>query len=133
MGFEDRSVERVAFVSEKTLLNLSSDELMIYRREGENSPPPSPVPSEEEEEGRYVNPGEISTLMDNIIQRSMDKLMPRMDTLPMDVRQKIAEKLRSNKEKLFEGLMGEMERVGSGGGERVVTGEVVRRVISEMK
>lgn len=132
MDFHERSIEQVAFVSEKTLLNLSTDELMIYRKEGEESPPPSPVPSEEEGE-RYVNPSEISELMDGIIQKSMDKLMPRMNGLPMDVRQKIAEKLKRSKEKLYEGLMGEMERVGSGGGERVVTGEVVRRVIREMK
>ncbi|KAL3775247.1 hypothetical protein ACHAWO_012998 [Cyclotella atomus] len=132
MDFHERSIEQVAFVSEKTLLNLSTDELMIYRKEGEESPPPSPVPSEEEGE-RYVNPSEISELMDGIIQKSMDKLMPRMNGLPMDVRQKIAEKLKRSKEKLYEGLMGEMERVGGGGGERVVTGEVVRRVIREMK
>eukprot|EP00804_Cyclotella_cryptica_P020290 CCRYP_015898-RA/>CCRYP_015898-RA protein AED:0.25 eAED:0.21 QI:0/-1/0/1/-1/1/1/0/129 len=49
-GFAKRSVEQVAFVSDTMLLNLSTEEVMIYRREGEPSPPSSLVREEDKEE-----------------------------------------------------------------------------------
>lgn len=125
MGFDERALEQVAFVSDKTLLNLNSDEIMIYRRFGEDSPPPSPT-----QEERYLNADGMSSLMDEIMARSMEKVMKRkMNSLPMSVQQEIAEKMKKAKDDLYGRLM---ERV-QGDGVEVVTGDLVRSVVSEMK
>ena len=54
-GFDTHSEEEVAFISNRTLLNLSTDEIMIFRLEGETSPPASPTIPEEAEEQVMVN------------------------------------------------------------------------------
>eukprot|EP00804_Cyclotella_cryptica_P018655 CCRYP_007163-RA/>CCRYP_007163-RA protein AED:0.10 eAED:-0.00 QI:0/0/0/1/1/1/2/0/240 len=126
----------VAFVSDAMLLNLSTEEIMIYRREGEPSPPSSPVREEEdEEEGvRHLTAAGISELMDEIMESSLRKtgVSSKLAGMPMAMQQQFAEKVKVAKERLYEKLMGEMERVGEGGGERVISGDVVRRCLSEM-
>ena len=105
---------------------------MIYRREGEASPPPSPVPDDEMEMEKHLNPEGLQDLMQSIMVSSLEKCGIRYNSLPMDRRQMMADRMRTMKDKLYERLMGEMERVGAGGGEKVITGEMVRRCVSEM-
>ena len=130
MGFDERALEQVAFVSDKTLLNLNSEEIMIYRKEGEASPPPSPTPLEEEE--KQLNPEGLRDLMQSIMVSSLEKCGLRYNSLPMDKKQMMADRMRTMKDKLYEKLMGEMEKIESGGGKKVITGEMVRRCISEI-
>ena len=42
-GFDTHTLEEVAFLSDQTFLSLSSDEIMIFRKLGDPSPP-SPTP-----------------------------------------------------------------------------------------
>ena len=135
MGFAERAVEQVAFTSDRTLLNLSTEEIMLYRREGESSPPESQAGSDTEEEvDRHLTAEGISNLMDEIMNKSLVKsgLGDKLERLPMDKRQKFAEKMKEAKDKLFEKLMGEMDRVSGEGGDKVITGDVVKKCLSEM-
>lgn len=140
-GFDERAVEQVAFVSNKTLLNLSTEEIMIYKLEGEASPPPSPVASDTEDDVmesdgdvRHLTPDGISSLMDEIMSRSLQAtgITSKLTTLPMDQQQAFAQKVRVAKEKLYSKLMREMDRISAGGGEKVISGDLVRRCLSEM-
>jgi hypothetical protein len=135
-GFEERAVERVAFVSDCMLLNLNSEEVMIFRREGEPSPPSSPRrgDEEEEEDGRNLTAAGLSELMDEIMESSLRNtgVASKLAAMPMAMQMQFADKVKVAKERLYEKLMGEMDRVREGGGERVISGEVVRRCLSEM-
>lgn len=90
MGFDSHSLEQVAFLSHKTLLNLSTDEMMTFRRVGAPSPPSSPTPAEEEvaNDESAIAKGfngqeEMRTFMNELMQRclkntGMDKKMKSM-------------------------------------------------------
>lgn len=109
---------------------------MIFRREGDPSPPSSPSREEEEEEeaGRHLTAAGISELMDEIMESSLRKtgVASKLAAMPMAMQLQFAEKVQGAKERLYEKLMGEMERVQKWGGEKVINGEVVRRCLSEM-
>jgi hypothetical protein len=134
LDFTERSIEQVAFVSDKTLLNLSSEEIMIYRLEGGPSPPPSPGQSDDEED-RLMNREGLADLMDHIVTKTMNNagLKTKMRGLPMDKQQLIADRVKAVKDQLYERLMTEMERVSGEGGERVIDGDVVRRCLGDLK
>ena len=137
LEFYDRSIEQVAFVSNTTLLNLSSDEIMIYRRFGEASPPASPAESDSEEDAvragdRHVTPAGLNSLMETILQSSIKNSGINFSALPMNRQQMFAERVKTMKDRLHEKLLVEMEKIEEKGGPKVITGDIVRRCLSEL-
>lgn len=150
-GFESHSLEEVAFISDKTLLNLSTDEIMIFRKEGEKSPPSSPIPSEmlEEEAGGAASAAaaaidtsaiamdcngqeEVRKLMEQIMENclkstGMDKRMKSMSAYDQ---RNIADRINKAKEGMLDKLMGETAKMGSN---KVITEDVVRRCMAQME
>lgn len=141
-GFDCHSVEDVAFISERSLLNLSTDEIMTFRRAGMPSPPSSPTPSaaadetgrlDDESEGGIARvvygQDQMMELMNRIMQRSLkntgiDKMMKG---LPASQQLMMAERIARAKEGMLENIMEESAD------ERVITEEVVRRCMERMK
>lgn len=151
-GFESHSLEEVAFISDKTLLNLSTDEIMIFRKEGEKSPPSSPIPSEmmEESAGSAAASAAAASIdtsaiaMDCNGQEEVRKLMEQimancLKSTGMDKKMKslsafeqrhIAARIHKAKEGMLDKLMGETAKMGSGN--KVITEDVVRRCMAQM-
>lgn len=105
-------MEEVAFISNKTLLNLSTDELMTFRRVGEKSPPPSPSPEADDGSvwaataaaasaqddssiSRVCNQEEMSSFMDNLMQTCLEStgMDEKMKGMPASQQMVIAERI----------------------------------------
>ena len=175
LGFPEYSHEEVAFISNVTLLNLSSEEMMNFRKEGEvhspdvvvgvdgteegvkgetedvggaaaaggeltsifataatKPPPPSTNPNDIYKEFRSED--DIRSYMNELMQKSMIStgMNEKMKVLPRSQQNVIAGRIN----KALEGLLGKMmEEVGKveGGGQRVVTAEVVKRCMEQMR
>lgn len=137
MGFPDNSVEEVAFISEHTLLNISSDEMMTFRRFGDPTPPSSPMEEDSttassEEPSKFLSKDETRTLIDTIMQKSFKNtgMDQKMKALPASQQMMIAERISHAKDVFFEKIVGEMERKKDG--EKVLTGAMVKKCMAEM-
>mmetsp|Transcript_5421 Transcript_5421/g.13572 ORF Transcript_5421/g.13572 Transcript_5421/m.13572 type:complete len:300 (+) Transcript_5421:57-956(+) len=138
-GFDSHSLEDVAFISNKTLLNLSTDEMMTFRRVGAPSPPSSPSPLEEEIakdesaiardfNGRDEMMSFMNTLMQKCLKNTgMDKKMKGMTPAEQLV---IAEKIQKAKEAFSEKMLAETDKMATGN--KVITADVVHKCISQM-
>jgi hypothetical protein len=130
----------VAFLSESRLLNLSSDEIMLFRKVGDPSPPPSPVPSDDEEIGNegsviardFNGPDEIRSYMNELMQRCLKKtgIDEKMNRMAASQQLIIAEKINRAKEVLLEKIMNETDKLETG--VKVITAEMVKRCMSQM-
>ena len=129
----------MAFVSDTTLLNLSTDEIMTFRRAGEPSPPSSPAPSYEgegeEAEGiarEFLGQDEMMAFMNRTMQRCLKNtgIDVKMRGLPMSQQLIMAERIRKAKEGMLERILEETGRMGTG--EKVVTEDVIRRCVAQM-
>ncbi|KAL7551741.1 hypothetical protein ACHAWF_014928 [Thalassiosira exigua] len=137
-GFDSISLEEVAFVSNQTLLNLSTDELMTFRKHGEKSPPPSPTtdieemaPSEISKE--FNGPDEMKSFMDQVMQQCLKStgMDQKMKSMPFSDQQVIAERIQRAKDGMMEKIMEETDKMGAG--KKVITADVVRRCMKQME
>lgn len=185
LGFPEYSHEEVAFISNVTLLNLSSEEMMNFRKEGElmsplveeddggvvvgvgeeegedgllnamsssgaltsifgteattttttaaSKPPPPPSTNPNNVYKEFRTEDDIRNYMNELMQKSMmtTGMNVKMAALPRSQQNVIAGRIN----KALEGLLGKMmEEMGRmEGGQRVVTGEVVRRCMEQMR
>ena len=147
-GFDCHSTEDVAFISERSLLNLSTDEIMTFRRAGMPSPPSSPTPSaavaaagtgrlDDESDGGIARvvygQDQMMELMNRIMQRCLKStgIDQMMKGLTASQQLMMAERIARAKEGMLENLMEETDKMGVD--ERVITEEVVRKCMERMK
>jgi hypothetical protein len=138
-GFDGHSVEDVAFISDTTLLNLSTDEVMKFRRAGMPSPPSSPerdvdVAEEHDDISREFNgEDDMMSFMNRMMQRVMKNtgMDQKIKGLPASQQLFMAERIRKAKEGMFDSIMEETNKMGTG--EKIITEEVVRRCMEKMK
>ena len=143
LGFDGHSLEDVAFISDKVLLNLSTDEMMTFRKEGGPSPPSSPIPNPKEVEAAHKNDSaisrsangkeEMSNLLDDIMLSAFSKtgIDQKMKSLPAYNQMIIAERMAKAKEGLLAKILEETDKMGSRG-EKVITADVVRKCMSDL-
>lgn len=133
LGFETHSLEDVAFISNRTLLNLSTNEMMTFRKPGEPSPPPSPTPREAVMAREFASPDEMGSFMNHLMQQCLKStgMDEKMDNMPAAERLLVAERITRAKEGLFAKMMEETEKMEDG--KKVVTAEVVNRCMAQMK
>ncbi|KAL7540231.1 hypothetical protein ACHAXR_009957 [Thalassiosira sp. AJA248-18] len=135
-GFESHSLEEVAFISDRTLLNLSTDEIMIFRKLGTTSPPPSPIEEVAADESEitkgFNGQDEMAEFMNNLMQQCLEKtgMDRRMGSLPASEQLMMAERIKKAKDGMLEKLMEETDKMDEGG--KVITAEVVRRCMAQM-
>lgn len=143
-GFDSHSLEDVAFISNKTLLNLSTDEMMTFRRVGEPSPPSSPKPMNDGNMTANSAPDtsaiatsfngqdEIRLFMNGLMQRCLTNtgMDAKMKRLPASEQLAMAERIAKAKERMLERMMKETDKMGSGN--KVITADVVRKCMSQM-
>jgi hypothetical protein len=134
-------VEEVAFTSDKMLLNLSTDEIMTFRKAGCPSPTSSPAPEEGETAASMAAAAEIvgvgctqdemMTVISDIMQRSLRNtgMDQRMKRLPASQQLMMAEKLRQAQELMLEKILEETDKMN---GEKIITEDVVRKCIAQM-
>lgn len=134
-------MEEVAFTSDKMVLNLSTDEIMTFRRAGQPSPPSSPGPEELETDATMAAAAEIVgvgctqdemiTVINDIMQRSLKNtgMDQRMKSLPASQQLMMAEKLRQSQDLMLEKILEETDKMK---GEKIITGDVVRKCIAQM-
>eukprot|EP00571_Detonula_confervacea_P017679 CAMPEP_0172313176 /NCGR_PEP_ID=MMETSP1058-20130122/19599_1 /TAXON_ID=83371 /ORGANISM="Detonula confervacea, Strain CCMP 353" /LENGTH=311 /DNA_ID=CAMNT_0013026787 /DNA_START=97 /DNA_END=1032 /DNA_ORIENTATION=+ len=146
LGFDSHSLEDVAFISNKTLLNLSTDEMMTFRKVGEPSPPSSPIPVNDKnmiaknvapDESAIVTEfngqGEIRSFMNRLMQTCLKNtgMDEKMKSLPASEQLVMAERISKAKEGLLETMMKETDKMGTG--DKVITADVVRKCMSQME
>ena len=129
-------MEEIAFTSDKMVLNLSTDEIMTFRRAGQPSPPSSPGPEEIESAatmaaGVGCTKDEMITVINDIMQRSLKNtgMDQRMKSLPASQQLMMAERLQQSQELLLEKLLEETDKMK---GEKIITEDVVRKCIAQM-
>jgi len=141
-GFEDHSIEDVAFISSRTLLNLSTDEMMTFRKTGDPSPPPSPAP---DADGKFAATADSVISREFTSQDQMDQFLNQlmtqclkstgmekiMKSLPASEQAAMAGKIARAREGFLEKLLGETEKMEAGN--KVITAEVVNRCTAQMK
>lgn len=141
-GFDSHSVEDVAFISDTTLLNLSTDEVMKFRKAGMLSPPSSPerdavdvdVSEEHDDISReFHGEDDMMSFMNRMMSRVMKStgMDQKMKGLPASQQLYMAERIRKAKEGMLDSIMEETNRMGNG--KKIVTEEVVRRCMEKMK
>lgn len=144
-GFEEHSLEDVAFISNQTLLNLSTEEMMTFRRAGEPSPPPSPAPAdddaarapgttEEPEIARaFAGQDEVGAFVNQLMQQCLKNtgMDERMRGLPRAQQLVAAERIKKAKEGFLAKMMEETDKMGPGN--KVITADVVRRCMAQME
>ncbi|KAL3806095.1 hypothetical protein ACHAXA_002466 [Cyclostephanos tholiformis] len=120
-GFDSHSVEDVAFVSDTTLLNLSTDEVMKFRRAGMPSPPSSPEVEAVEEEldgiaREFIGQDDMMNFMNRMMQRVMKKtgMDQMMKGMPASQQLIMAERIRKAKEGMLDMIMEETSKMGTG-------------------
>jgi len=141
-GFDCHSMEEVAFISNHVLLNLSTDEMMTFRKVGEPSPPSSPVhPSMEDSTvdddhssiaKEFATQDEIGQFMNKLMQQCLKNtgMDERMKSMSASERLVVAERIAKAKEGFLDKMMKETEKMD---GEKVITAEVVQRCMASMK
>lgn len=141
-GFEAHSLEDVAFISNRTVLNLSTDEMMTFRKRGEPSPPPSPTLADGENiagtadsviSREFASQDEIGMFMDQLMQQclkstGMDK---KMGSLPVSEQMVMADRISKAKEGFLVKMMEETDKMEAGN--KVINAEVVNRCMAQMK
>mmetsp|Transcript_9502 Transcript_9502/g.20595 ORF Transcript_9502/g.20595 Transcript_9502/m.20595 type:complete len:320 (+) Transcript_9502:121-1080(+) len=146
-GFETHSLEDVAFISNQTLLNLSTDEMMTFRKVGAPSPPPSPTPEsihtyktssttttdESSISQEFATQDEIKSFMNQLMQSCLKNtgMDEKMKNMPKSEQLVMAEKIRKAQDGFLGKMMKETEKMGEGN--RVITADVVRRCMTQMK
>ncbi len=142
-GFESHAIEDVAFISNTTLLNLSTDEIMLFRKKGEKSPPPTPtqetdVATEVEEDEsqiikEFTSRDDMGDFMNHIMQQCLKKtgMDARMKELPAAQQLHIAERIRKATVGMHEHILRRTDQMEEG--EKVITAEVVHECMSQMK
>mmetsp|Transcript_2881 Transcript_2881/g.5094 ORF Transcript_2881/g.5094 Transcript_2881/m.5094 type:complete len:331 (-) Transcript_2881:190-1182(-) len=141
-GFETHSLEDVAFISNQTLLNLSTNEMMTFRKVGSPSPPHSPIPEsnntstttdESSISQEFTTKDEIKSFMNTLMQSCLKNtgMDERMKNMPPSEQLVMAEKIREAQDGFFGKMMEETEKMGEGN--RVITADVVRRCMTQMK
>uniref|UniRef100_A0A7S4IRY5 Uncharacterized protein n=1 Tax=Odontella aurita TaxID=265563 RepID=A0A7S4IRY5_9STRA len=151
-GFPHRSLEEVVFISDRSILNVSSGTRAHWRREGDSW---EPGPEEEiDEDGRTfavdtdgTKPGEspntdaislpnpaenLRAILNNVLNSALEKTSgaARMKSMSAAQRAVIAEKIARTKEVLLEKMMALPESQGENGG--MITAEHVHRCMAEM-
>ncbi|KAL7462161.1 hypothetical protein ACHAXS_002548 [Conticribra weissflogii] len=151
-GYPDHSVEEVCFVSDHVLLNLSTQEMMTFKREGAPSPPTSPreelflrfpnlderlladgnAPGTERIVEEFSDEDELRTYMNRIMEESFRKsgFDVKMKKLSPAKQRIVAEKIGKAKEALLGKMMRELNMMERG--KKVLTGDVVRKCVGEM-
>ncbi|KAL9187022.1 hypothetical protein ACHAXT_010742 [Thalassiosira profunda] len=139
-GFDTYSLEEVAFITDKTLLNLSTDEIMVFRKAGAPSPPPSPVdeaamavPDASSISREFHGEEEMSAFLTQLMQSclrntGMDR---RMNSLPASEQMIVAERIKKAQEGMLEAIKRETGQMEAG--KKVVTADVVRRCMEQMR
>jgi hypothetical protein len=143
LGFDEPSIEDVAFLSNSTLLTISSEEIMHFRKAGDPSPPPSPSASDDEEAVECGNdesaiardfnsPDELRSYMNEIMQRCLkrtgiDQKMSRLATSQQLV---MAERINKAQEVMLEKILNETAKMEKGN--KVITADVVKRCMAQM-
>mmetsp|Transcript_18436 Transcript_18436/g.39613 ORF Transcript_18436/g.39613 Transcript_18436/m.39613 type:complete len:288 (+) Transcript_18436:156-1019(+) len=140
-GFETHSLEDVAFISNQTLLNLSTDEMMTFRKVGEPSPPSSPSPNEEEiakvDESaisrEFDGQDEVGSFMNQLMQQCLKNtgMDEKMKSLPKSQQLIMAERIQKAKDGFLGKMMEETDKMGPGN--KIITADVVRRCMAQMK
>ncbi len=127
------------------MLNLSSDEIMLFRKVGDPSPPSSPVPSDDEEDTAefgneesaiardFSGPDEIRSYMNELMQQCLKKtgIDQKMNRMAASQKLIIAEKINRAKELLLEKIMNETEKIETG--VKVITADMVKRCMAQME
>merc|ERR1719253_173191 len=137
-GFETSSVEDVAFLSNHTLLNLSTNEMMTFRRSGAPSPPPSPGAQVADDATDVVisrhlaDQEEMGTFLNEIMQQCLRKtgMEEKMARLPAADQRVIAERIAKAKEGLLANIVKETDKMT--GESKVITANVVHRCVEQM-
>lgn len=130
LGFDSHSLEDVAFISNKTLLNLSTDEMMTFRISGEPSPPSSPIPvingnmtanrngapDESAVAAEFNGQEEIRTFMGRLMQQCLKNtgMQAVMKSLPAAEQLVMAERIAKAKDVMLEKMMKETDKMGTG-------------------
>lgn len=141
-GFDTHSLEDVAFISNRTLLNLSTDEMMTFRKSGEPSPPSSPTPddtggkmntSESVISREFASQDEMGDFINQLMQQCLTStgMAEKMTSLPASEQLIIAERIKKAKEGFLSKIIEETDKMGAGN--KVITGEVVKRCMAQMK
>ena len=137
MGFDEPSLEDGAFLSNTTLLTLSSEEIMHFRKEGDPSPPSSPAPSDDEDEESIIehfnSPEEIRSYMNEIMQRTLKRtgMEAKMSRLAASQQIIMAERINNAQEAMLDKLMAEMNTMEKG--KKLITADVVKRCVAQME
>mmetsp|Transcript_30395 Transcript_30395/g.68538 ORF Transcript_30395/g.68538 Transcript_30395/m.68538 type:complete len:294 (-) Transcript_30395:83-964(-) len=150
LGYDTNSIEEVAFLSDHTLLNLSTEEIMLFRKEGAPSPPGSPVPEDEvvmpmgdepaarkpvkSEIARTFNgEDEMKSFLDEVMNRVLKSsgIDAKLREMPMSSQQDLMWKIRTAKDRMLDKLLEELGNMKSG--EKVITEDVVNRCLSDIR
>lgn len=145
-SFQDRSIEDVCFLSNHSLLNVSSDSRTCWRVEGD-SWEPSPnddldvegcdeediddeisVASASQEDG-------LREVLDTILKSAVEKsgIMAKMQSLDRSKQSEMATKIAATKERLVEKLLEKLNNNDENDGvEKVITPDIVKTVMSEL-
>lgn len=133
-------MEDVAFISNTVLLNLSSEEMMTFKRVGEPSPPSSPTPEDDSAVAddsaiaqAFSGQDDMMVFMSSIMQKCLERtgLDQSMKSLPKSQQLVIAERIQKAKEGMLDRLMSETDKMKTG--EKVITADVVRKCMSQME
>lgn len=137
-GFETISVEDVAFLSNRTLLNLSTDEMMTFRRSGAPSPPPSPGAKVTDTTDavisrQFAGQEEMGTFLNEVMQQCLQStgMEEKMERLPAAEQLVMAERIAKAKEGFLANIVKETDKMA--GESKVITADVVRRCVVQMK
>lgn len=118
---------------------------MLFRKVGDPSPPPSPVPSDDEESvvdceneestiaRDFYGPDEIRSYMNELMQRCLKRtgIDEKMKRLAASQQLVMAEKINHAKEALLEKIMNETDKMETG--VKVITADVVKRCMAQME
>ena len=145
-SFQDRSIEDVCFLSNHSLLNVSSESRTCWRVEGDSW---EPSPNDDlDDEGCDVEDidDEISVasvsqedglreVLDTILKSVVEKpgIMAKMQSLDRSKQSEMATKIAATKERLVKKLLEKLnDNDENDGVEKVITPDIVKTVMSEL-
>jgi hypothetical protein len=117
-GFNEKTREDVVFATASELLDINSQELLPYKREGEEFMI---------DVFTRDSVGGFEDLVNNVLTKAMKKSIPNFDALPAAVQLSVAEKISVKKEKLIR----LMEEFFTKSGKRVGTSEDMKALIAQ--